>query len=247
MRQIKHIMGIPISIDVRNPSSAVVTSVAKAYDWLSEVDTRFSPFLPESEVCRFDRGELAVNELSSDMITIIALCDRYERDSGGAFRAWSPSEGFDPCGMVKGWAVQHAAELLMAAGSNNFCVNAGGDVVTYGEPEPGRPWAVGIRHPEIANQVCAILSVRNAAVATSACYERGQHIWDGRTGKPTDELLSLTVVAEDLTTADATATAAFAMGVEGIAWAASRRGCLVFAVDAERQVHHSAEMDDILE
>jgi thiamine biosynthesis lipoprotein len=44
------------------------------------------------------------------------------------------------------------------------------------------------------------------------------------------------VVAPTLTEADATATAAFAMGAEGVEWAASRVGCEVFAVDARHRV-----------
>jgi thiamine biosynthesis lipoprotein len=47
-------------------------------------------------------------------------------------------------------------------------------------------------------------------------------------------------VAPSLTEADATATAAFAMGAEGVEWAAAREGCEVFAVDAERRVLRTA-------
>ena len=132
--------------------------------------------------------------------------------------------------------VQGAAAMLHDAGARRFCVNAGGDVVTFGESEPGVPWRVGVRHPEHSDQLCVVLSLRDGAVATSASYERGDHILDGRTGEPARGLLSITVVAADLTTADAAATAAYAMGVEGIAWAAAQPGCEVFAVDSERRV-----------
>jgi thiamine biosynthesis lipoprotein len=98
---------------------------------------------------------------------------------------------------------------------------------------------VGIRHPDQADKVCAVLGSRDGAVATSAAYERGAHILDGRTGEPAAGLLSVTVVAGDLTTADATATAAFALGVEGIEWANAQPGCEVFIVDADRRVHRS--------
>src|SRR5256885_16735969 len=105
--------------------------------------------------------------------------------------------------------------MLETAGARNFCVNAGGDVVVGGHPAPGSGWRIGIRHPELAEALCAVLEVRHGAVATSANYERGEHILDGRTGLPARELLSITVVAEDLTVADTTATAAFAMGSAG--------------------------------
>ncbi|MCZ9338846.1 FAD:protein FMN transferase, partial [Streptomyces sp. TRM76130] len=86
---------------------------------------------------------------------------------------------------------------------------------------------------------CTVLEVTDAAVATSARYERGDHILDGRTGRPATGLLSLTVVAPTLTEADPVATAAFALGREGVGWAAARAGCEVFAVDADRRVLRS--------
>lgn len=141
--------------------------------------------------------------------------------------------------MVKGWAVQQAASLLLAEGLDVFCVNAGGDVVTSGEPEPGRAWRVGVRHPERPDAICAVVESSGGAVATSAEYERGAHILDGRTGRPPIGLLSVTVAADDLVTADSLATAAFAMGTEGIAWVAAQPGCQVLIIDAERQVHRS--------
>ncbi|HEY3608031.1 MAG TPA: FAD:protein FMN transferase [Pseudonocardiaceae bacterium] len=243
-RAVEHVMGLVVSYDVRRYEGDKRPVLGRAVAWLRDVDERFSPFLPTSEVSRLDRGELTQH--SAELVEVLALCAEYERRSGGAFRARLPGRGLDPSGVVKGWAVQRAADLLVAAGVANFCINAGGDVVTRGEPDPGRPWWIGVRHPELAHQMCVTFGVRDGAVATSACYERGQHILDGRTGRPATGLLSLTVLADDLTTADATATAAFAMGAEGIAWAASQPGCLVFAVDAEHEVHRSAGLDALI-
>jgi thiamine biosynthesis lipoprotein len=88
--------------------------------------------------------------------------------------------------------------------------------------------------------------MRDGAVATSGTYERGTHIVDGRTGRPVRDLVSLTVIAPDLTTADATSTAAFAMGTDGIGWAHAQPDCLVFAIDAHHRVHRSAELNNAL-
>ncbi|MFF4396312.1 FAD:protein FMN transferase [Streptomyces sp. NPDC001480] len=230
MRRVEHVMGFPVSL--RIDDERVPEGVADAvFDWLREVDTRFSPFKADSEVSRLDRGELAPGELSDDLSEVLGLCEEYRTATGGAFDARLPGRGLDPCAVVKGWSVQRAAELLAAAGVRRFCLNAGGDVVAA-----GGPWRVGIRHPEHADRLCAVLGITDAAVATSGRYERGDHILDGRTGRPAAGLLSLTVVAPTLTVADATATAAFALGEEGVAWAAARPGCEVFAVDAGRQV-----------
>lgn len=234
--RVEHIMGLPISLDIDGFAEAQEA----AFAWLREVDERFSPFKPGSEVCRYDRGELALEETSDDLHLILALCAHYEQLSGGAFSARLPGKGiFDPCGVVKGWAVQRAAEILRAAGASRFCVNAGGDVVTAGEAEPGRPWRVGVRHPDQPDVLCCVIESRDGAVATSAAYERGSHIVDGRTGLPASGLASVTVTAADLTSADALATAIFAMGREGIAWAAEQ-DCEVFIVDSDRKVHRSA-------
>jgi thiamine biosynthesis lipoprotein len=235
--RVEHLMGFPISVDLRDggPSDA-----DRVFDWLREVDLRFSPFRPDSEVSRLDRGELP--EISDDLQHVLTLCSDYEKRSGGAFRARLPGRSLDPCAVVKGWSVQRAATMLRDLGVQRFCLNAGGDVVTSGEPTDGQPWRVGIRHPDDAKQVSAVLGVRNGAVATSAAYERGQHIFDGRTGLPAYGLLSITIYASDLTTADATATAAFAMGTDGPAWAAAQPGCLVYAVDTNYRVIRSPEL-----
>jgi FAD:protein FMN transferase len=237
--QVRQLMGLPISVDVRDGEQADAELV---FGWLHEVDLRFSPFRLDSEVCRLDAGKVDPGGISADLAEILALCERYEQRSGGAFSAKLPGRGLDPCGVVKGWAVQRAAGLLRDAGVQRFCINAGGDVVTAGEPVDGQPWKVGLRHPDNAQQVTAVLGVRNGAVATSAAYERGQHIIDGRTGLPAFGLLSMTVFADDLTTADATATAAFAMGVDGPQWAAEQPGCLVYAVDTNYRVVRSPEL-----
>ncbi|MDG5808650.1 FAD:protein FMN transferase [Streptomyces ossamyceticus] len=233
MRRVEHIMGFPISLLIEDEGTTA-EAAEPAFDWLRQVDARFSPFRADSEVSRLDRGELAPHELSPDLAEVLDLCEEYRVATGGAFDVRLPGRGLDPCAMVKGWAVQRAADLLTERGARRLCLNAGGDVAVT-----GGPWRVGVRHPERADRLCTVLEVGEGAVATSARYERGDHILDGRTGRPATGLLSLTVVAASLTEADATATAAFAMGVEGVEWAASREGCEVLAVDADRKVHRT--------
>lgn len=239
-------MGLPVSVDVRRCDRDPESALARAFGWLRDVDARFSPFRTDSVVSRFGRGELTRADIDADFAGVLELCADYERRSGGAFRASLPGLTFDPSGVVKGWAVQRMADGLLDAGIEHFCINAGGDVVIRGEPEPGQPWRVGVRHPERTDRMGAVFAVRDAGVATSAAYERGAHIRDGRTGRPATGLLSITILADDLATADAAATAAFALGADGVAWAANQPGCLVFAVDAQRRVHRSAGLDDLI-
>ncbi|WP_071812587.1 FAD:protein FMN transferase [Lentzea guizhouensis] len=233
LRRVEQIMGLPISVDLRDGDAALAEL---AFESLRAADAQFSPFKADSEVSRLDRGELTREELTPDLVEVLDLCDWYETSTGGAFTARVPGRGLDPCAVVKGWAVQRAADLLKEAGATRFCLNAGGDVVVAGEPEPGKPWRVGVRHPDQADALCVVLGVRDGAVATSALYERGQHILDGRTGEPARGILSVTVVAADLAIADTTATAAFSLGRDGIEWAAAQPDCEVFIVDEDRQV-----------
>ncbi|MEU9470275.1 FAD:protein FMN transferase [Streptomyces avermitilis] len=234
MRRVEHVMGFPVSLRVDDDGDFEAAADA-AFAWLREADARFSPFKADSEVSRLDRGELPQGALSADLLEVLDLCEHYRAATGGAFDVRLPGRGLDPCAVVKGWSVQRAAELLSAAGARRFCLNAGGDVVAA-----GGPWRVGVRHPEHADKLCTVLELTDGAVATSARYERGDHILDGRTGRPATGLLSLTVVAPTLTEADSVATAAFAMGPEGVEWGAGLDGCEVFAVDAERRVSRTA-------
>ncbi|MER6710768.1 FAD:protein FMN transferase [Streptomyces sp. NPDC000877] len=231
MRRVEHVMGFPVSVRI-DDEGFPGAPVDDLFAWLREVDARFSPFRPDSEVSRLDRGE--VTAPSPDLREVLELCEEYRTATGGAFDVRLPGRGLDPCAVVKGWSVQKGAELLSAAGARRFCLNAGGDVIAA-----GGPWRVGVRHPEHADRLCAVLDLTDRAVATSARYERGDHILDGRTGRPATGLLSMTVVAPTLTEADSAATAAFALGTEGVQWAAARRHCEVFAVDAERRVLRS--------
>ena len=87
-----------------------------------------------------------------------------------------------------------------------------------GGQEWGVPWKVGVAHPFAPDAVALVLQGDDLAVATSGTTERGHHITDPRTGVAADELLTVTVAGPELARADAYATAAFAMGLEGLRW-----------------------------
>jgi len=223
IRRVESVMGTTISIDVRPPSIAPAV-VDDAIDQLRDVDARFSTYRDDSEVSRLARGEIELEACSLDVRHVMAVCDHLAVVTGGAFdaRAHRPDGRLDPSGFVKGWAVEEAAWLIDSAGGRNYWVDAGGDIVARGEAEPGRPWRVGIRHPNHADKVAAVLSVSDRAVATSGNYERGGHITDPRAGGRTAHgLRSVTLVGPGLAFTDAYATAVFAMGLDGLRWLAS--------------------------
>jgi thiamine biosynthesis lipoprotein len=180
------------------------------------VDATFSTYRPDSAISRLDRGELA--DVPGQVSWVLRRCEQLRRETDGFFDARALGGVLDPSALVKGWAVQCAADLLVAEGLRDFCLNAGGDVVTRGVPEPDRRWRVGIQHPRDRDALAAVVEATDLAVATSGTYERGEHIIDPHTGRPPSGVLSVTVCGPDLGTADAYSTAAFAMGDRGPAW-----------------------------
>ena len=119
-------------------------------------------------------------------------------------------------GFVKGWAVDEAAAILTRAGRRAFAINAAGDMRLH-----GRTWRVGIQHPLERNAVAKVVEAEDLAIATSGAYERGTHVRDPHTGDAPSGVLSVTICGPELATADAYATAAFAMGVpRAIHWTA---------------------------
>jgi FAD:protein FMN transferase len=213
------VMGTVVTFDVVSaaPGGEVKTALRRAVDWLHWVDETFSTYKPDSEVCRFDRGELEPGDCSLELRHVLALCHRFNGETDGFFDAWAGGS-FDPSGVVKGWSIEEASRLLTDAGLVDHLIDGGGDVRLRGAPGPDVPWHVAVRHPLRRDAYCATLSLGEAAVATSGTYERGHHVLNPFSGKPATELVSATVVGPDLTVADAYATGALAMGVQAPAW-----------------------------
>ena len=227
-------MGTAISLDVRD-AGVTPAVLADAFEYLRQVDNRFSTYKPESEISRLGRGEIEESESSPELREVLDLCEQVRRESEGYFdiRAHRTDGGLDPSGLVKGWSLEKAGRILEAAGALNYCINGGGDIVARGEAAPGQAWRIGIRHPMIADRLAAVLAVRDGCVATSGAYERGEHVRNPFSKVAPSGVLSITIVGPSLTFADAYATAAFAMGPTGLAWVAGRPGYEGCAVTAD--------------
>ena len=147
-----------------------------------------------------------------------------------------PGTQLDLGGIAKGYAAGQLRKLLTDAGIRSAIVSLGGNIAAVGAKQDGSDWQVGLQDPENPDTYFGVLSVRDACVVTSGGYQRYfeqdgvryHHILDPRTGCPAESgLLSVSVVSEDDTLADALSTALFVMGFdEGQAlW---RSGTLAF-------------------
>ncbi len=199
MLRVEHIMGMPIVVEVRDGD--VPDDV---FDWFRRVDATFSTYKDDSEISRIRRGELVRADASEDVQGVLDRCDELREETFGFFDV--DAVGLDPSGFVKGWSVDEAAAILDRAGSREYAINAGGDIRTRGR------WRIGIQHPLEPQAVAKIVEADDLAVATSGAYERGQHVRDPHSGYAPAGVLSVTVTGPDLGTADAYATAVFAMG-----------------------------------
>ncbi|MEZ5095881.1 MAG: FAD:protein FMN transferase [Nocardioides sp.] len=222
---------MPVSLALRGRhagTGAGRAAWAEAVAELRWVDLVFSTWKPDSAVSRLGRGEITLADCPPAVAEVLALAERAERESDGAFSAFLPHPDggtyFDPTGVVKGWAVERAARPLSRLEATDFCLSAGGDLVCR-VALPERPaWQIGIEDPADPTRILAQVPVRNGAVATSGTTHRGSHLVDARTGRAPEGIASVTVVAADLTWADIDATAAYARGPEAADWLRRRPG-----------------------
>jgi thiamine biosynthesis lipoprotein len=153
---------------------------------------------------------------------------------------------------VKTWAASLAAEKLEQNGITDFAMNAGGDIRLSKEITPGFAMRIGISTPvTIASEDAGVLTVVDLnesnyrAVATSGNAERGEHIWNPKTNGWADQLAQVTVVSEDLVSADVWATALFAAGDQGLALA-EKHGLQALFVDLEGQLFSTKSFTELL-
>jgi thiamine biosynthesis lipoprotein len=211
---------MPVIVDIRD--EGLDPSVFdRVFDWLRFVDATFSTYKEDSEISRLNRGELELAEAHDDVREVLARCDELRVETRGYFDVRAErAERIDPSGLVKGWSVDRAAVIIDQAGARNYAVNAGGDMVLRGGALPDALWRVGIQHPTIRDRVARVVETDDLAVATSGTYERGEHVIDPHTRRPPEGVLSVTITGPVLATADAYATAAFAMGLDAPRWTA---------------------------
>lgn len=226
-------MGTVFSFDLR--SEVDPAAFEETLEWLHWADATFSTYQPNSDINQIDDGRRTVTQCPPEVGFILDLCEELRLATDGYFDAHA-SGPLDPSGVVKGWAVDRAHHQLLAAGSRRHCINAGGDIRCTGGSEPSRPWRMGIADPFARDALIAVVEGDDLALATSGTAERGHHIVDPHTGHRPQDLISLSVAGPDLTTVDALATAAFAMGPNARSWVEQRDGIEAFAVTVDRQV-----------
>jgi thiamine biosynthesis lipoprotein len=186
---------------------------------IRQLEDVFSRFRSHSELSRFARRELDIDDIDPALRVVLDECTRLRSITAGDFdfeprrATGNPADPvLDVNALAKGWIIDEASVALRMT-ADEFLVNAGGDITATAKPS-GAPWRVGIQHPTDRSAILGTFEVIKGAIATSGTYERGHHI--RTTGA--DTLLSVTVVGPDLGQADALSTAVYASGQSPPAW-----------------------------
>ncbi|MDE1924624.1 MAG: FAD:protein FMN transferase [Patescibacteria group bacterium] len=233
MREGRSIMGMPITVEIVGGDNAA-HAIEKVFAYFTAVDERFSTYKDTSEISLINRGETLLQNYSNEMKEVFALAEKTKKESSGYFDITKPDGSLDPSGIVKGWAIHNAANLLYELGHTNFYVEAGGDIATSGRTSEDKEWSVGIRHPFEQDKIVKVIYPKGAGVATSGSYLRGAHIYNPHAPEEKlSDIVSITVVGPDVLEADRFATAAFAMGRDGIKFIEQLKGFEAYMIDKE--------------
>ena len=228
MQRTEHIMGMPIIITTVKPTDGAALDAI--FDYFRQVDARYSTYKPDSEISQINRG-LPRAVWSTEMHDIMRRCELTTQQTQGYFNIERPDGQLDPSGLVKGWAIQQATELLHSKGVDDFSIDAGGDIQVSGNGPTGPEWRMGIRNPFDRTEVVKVIGLRDQGIATSGTAIRGQHIYDPHDNRDLTDIVSLTVIGPTIYDADRFATAAFAMGQKGISFIEDLEGFEGYMID----------------
>ena len=132
---------------------------------------------------------------------------------------------FDFGAYGKGYIITKLIEIFKNENIENFLIDYGGDTYANGVNRRGEAWVIAIRNPienleENSERYLALIKSTNYAIVTSGDYERYftengtnyHHIIDAKTGYPSYNSISATIVHTNSEEADALSTIAFLMG-----------------------------------
>lgn len=226
MRAAFESMGTVVSLEAPENLHEIVRHVFEA------TEARYSLFRPDSELSRVAAGGLTLPDASAELRETYARAVLWRERTGGAFSPNRPDGVIDLNGIVKAEAIEAAGAALSAAGCDDWSINAGGDILVRGPRPDGTAHVIGLTDPaDRTAMLCAVeLTGSRRAVATSGSAERGDHIWRGGSIAPTP-FVQVSVIADDIVTADVLATAIVAGGQESLDAVCEAWDVDVFTVD----------------
>jgi len=205
-----------------NEISDDLLRVLKKSVFMAEItDTLFDPSLGNLMVL-WDFGAEGIRKIpdSSQVAGALALSGFSGVNFSGDSIRLSDGVKLDLGAIAKGYVSDRVYALAMTMGASAALVEIGGEIRCGGDASTGRTWSIGVKDPR-KDGLLDVFEIEGGAVATSGDYEsffvrdgvRYCHILDPRTGYPERGVLSVTVISDSASTADALATAIAVGGV----------------------------------
>lgn len=237
-------MGMPVTVDVLN-DKVTEEEINGVFIYLQEIDEIFSTYKVTSEIEKINRGELKKENASKKVKEIFALCELTKKETNGYFDMYHDNK-IDPSGIVKGYAIFQAAEIITQKGYKNFYVEIAGDVEVRGCNSNNKKWKIGIENPFNREEIVKIVYLSNNGIATSGTAKRSDHIYNPLTGEVADEIASISVIGPNVYQADRFATAAFAMGEKGIEFIERLHGFEGYMITKNRKAVYTSQFNKYL-
>ncbi len=214
---------------------------------------------PLFDLWGFSRHETKVPaQADIDKVLAHVGMDKIEMDQQNLrLKKKDPEVAIDLSAIAQGYTVSAIAQLLESKGIQNYMAEIGGEMKVKGRKANGEEWRIAIEKPTpFTREVQKIISIHQQngeAVMTSGTYrnffeEQGKvysHIINPKTGKPVDHhLLSVTVLHDDPTWADAWDTALLCLGEdEGLKAAEANRLRALFIYHEGKELKESVSSE----
>lgn len=176
-------------------------------------------------------------------------------EQAGTVMLTDPHAAIDLGFIAKGYIADRIRDYLISQNVAGAIINLGGNVLCIGEKPDHSPYRVAVKYPfGGAEDVITTLSVRDQSVVTSGVYERFieldgvryHHILHPQTGYPVENgLLSVTIVTDSSTDADALSTACFVLGLtDGMALIESLDNTEALFITEDYELHYSSGLQE---
>lgn len=215
------VLFVDAASDKQGDEEALQAGIERVREFSIHVDDVFSTYKEDSVISKLRRNEITIESTSDEVKDVWNRCAVARDITEGAFDPWAVEGGFDPSGLVKGWAADRCAEIMLEAGAKHVQINAAGDLTLRGGHLDGAgvaPWSIGVVNPQNRQEIVQVFDISDGAIATSGTYERGAHILDPQTGLIAIGARSATVIGPDGGLTDALATALMVEGRDGAIW-----------------------------
>jgi len=170
---------------------------------------------PNSELSRLApcSDEKVCASCNSDMRPCYEAAFALQKASDGAFNPrWRGTNTLDLGAIAKGFAVDRLESTLKTAHPvrTDCLIDLGGNLKAL-----RGNWRTGVKDPDRDGFAAVVDLHEGEALATSATYYRGSHIYDGRTGLAVSNgVASVTVLCNSAMWADGLSTTLFVLGPE---------------------------------